>query len=117
MFGHNAGQFRHSISIEQRSTSVDSSGQQSTTWAPLVSTWAKIEPSTGSEQQAAGESRALISHTVTIRHKTVFDDPRVAAKCRINFKGRHLDIVNCTNIEERGRFDVLQCIEGLKYVG
>jgi SPP1 family predicted phage head-tail adaptor len=117
MFGHNAGQFRHHINIEQRSTSVDSSGQQSTIWATLVSTWAKIEPSTGSEQQVAGESRALISHTVTIRHKTVFDDAKVAAKCRINFKGRHLDIVNCTNIEERGRFDVLQCIEGLKYVG
>jgi SPP1 family predicted phage head-tail adaptor len=117
MFGNTAGQLRHSIKIEQRSTSVDAAGQQSIFWAEMASTWAKIEPSAGGEQSGVGESRAQISHVVTIRHQAVFDDPRVAAKCRINFKGRYLDILNCRNLEERGRWDVLECIEGLKYVG
>jgi len=117
MFGISAGQFRHPIKIEQRSTAVDAAGQQSIVWADLATTWAKVEPSAGSEQAGAGESRAQISHTVTIRHQAAFDDPRVASKCRINFKGRYLDIINCRNLEERGRFDILDCIEGLKYVG
>jgi SPP1 family predicted phage head-tail adaptor len=117
MFGNTAGQLRHSIKIEQRSTSVDAAGQQSIFWAEMSSAWAKIEPSAGGEQSGVGESRAQISHIVTIRHQAIFDDPRAAAKCRINFKGRYLDILNCRNLEERGRWDVLECIEGLKYVG
>ena len=115
MFGLCAGQFRHPVRIEQRSLSVDAVGQQLTSWTTLLTTWAKLEPSSGGEQEKAGESRARISHTVTIRHQGAFDDPRLAAKCRILFKGRYLDIVNCRNLEERGRFDVLDCIEGLKY--
>lgn len=115
MFGISPGQFRHQIKIEQRSLSVDAVGQQLTTWASLATAWAKVEPSAGSEQEVAGESRARISHMVTIRHQRAFDDPRAAAKCRILFKGRYLDIINCRNLEERGRFDVLDCIEGLKY--
>lgn len=117
MLGISAGAFRHQIKIEQRSTSFDSSGQQLTTWSPLLTTWGKIDPSSGSEQQTAGESRAVISHIVTMRHQAAFDDPRVAAKCRVYFKGRYLDIVSCRNLEERNRFDVLECVEGLKYVG
>ena len=115
MFGLNAGQFRHQVRIEQRSLSVDAVGQQLTTWTTLATTWAKVEPSAGNEQEVAGESRVRISHMVTLRHQSAFDDPRMAAKCRLHFKGRYLDIVNCRNLEERGRFDVLDCIEGLKY--
>ena len=116
MFGMAAGQLQKSIKIEQRSTSVDAAGQQSIAWADLCTTWAKIEPTSGREQSGAGASRAQISHIVTIRHQAAFDDPRMAAKCRINFKGRYLDIVNCRNLDERGRWDVLECVEGLKYV-
>ena len=115
MFGLNAGQFRHRIKIEQRSLSVDEVGQQLTTWSALATTWAKFEPGSGGEQETAGESRARISYTVTIRHQSAFDNPTVAAKCRILFRGRYLDIVNCRNLEERGRFDLLDCVEGLKY--
>ena len=117
MFANTSGQLRHSIKIEQRSTSVDAAGQQSIVWADLATTWAKIDPTGGGEQAGTGESRALISHVVTIRHLAAFDDSRQATKCRINFKGRTLDIVNCKNLEERGRWDVLDCVEGLKYVG
>lgn len=115
MLGIGAGQFQHQIRIEQRSLTVDAVGQQLTHWTTLATTWAKLEPSAGSEQETAGESRARISHMVTIRHQGAFDDPRVAAKCRILFRGRYLDIVNCRNLEERGRFDVLDCVEGMKY--
>jgi SPP1 family predicted phage head-tail adaptor len=115
MFGLTGGQFRHQIKIEHRSLAVDEVGQQLTTWTMLATTWAKVEVSTGGERQVAGESRALISHQVTIRHQTAFDDPKAAVKCRISFKGRYLDIVSCQNLEERGRFDVLQCTEGMKY--
>ena len=115
MFGLTGGQFRHTIRIEQRSLSVDAVGQQVTTWTTLATTWAKIEAISAAEREVAGESRALISHTVTMRHQAAFDDPKFAVKCRISYGGRYLDIVSCYNLEERGRFDVLQCTEGMKY--
>ena len=115
MFGLTGGQFRHQIKIERRSLVVDGVGQQLTSWTALATTWAKVEAISGGEQEVAGESRAMISHQVTIRHNAAFDDPKFAVKCRISFRGRYLDIVSCRNLEERGRFDVLECTEGMKY--
>ena len=115
MFGFAAGQLRHAVDIQQRSTTQDASGQQSVVWTSALSgvTWAKIEPYQAREQLAAGVEHAEISHKITMRHRAIFDDPKNAAKYRIVYAGRNFNILGCINLEERNRCDELLCSEGM----
>lgn len=112
MFGISAGQLRHQIDIQQRGVTVDDYGQQTTTWASVGRTWAKVEPYQAKEQMQADQYQASVSHRITIRHRVLFDDPQIAAAHRIVFKSRKFNITGCTNLEERGRWTVLECVEG-----
>lgn len=113
MFGLTAGQLRHQVDIQQRGTGVDSFGQQTATWTSVGLTWAKVEPLSGREQLAAGMVRAEVSHKITMRSRSIFNDPKVAAKYRIVYAGRYFNISASLNLEERGRWTVLECLEGL----
>ena len=113
MYSIEIGQLRHSFTIEQRSTTQDELGQQSTTWTPVATgVRAKIEPISGKEQIQAQQRQAEVTHKITIRHRAIFDDPQAAALYRIIFKGRKLNINVCTNLEERNIYTELICTEG-----
>jgi SPP1 family predicted phage head-tail adaptor len=113
MFDIRTGELRHVVSIEQRSSTQDAYGQQSTSWTEVAAgVRAKVEPYQAREQVQAQQYQAEISHRITLRHRPIFDDPQTAALYRLVYKGRRFNVNGSTNQEERNVYTVLLCTEG-----
>jgi SPP1 family predicted phage head-tail adaptor len=103
----NPGELRHLISIEQKTETRSPSGAITNDWTEFASVRAKVEPTTGRELFAGMEFAAQSDHIVTIRYL-----PGLTTAMRINFNGRYLDILNLSDIEERHRVIIMNCLEG-----
>ena len=99
---------RRRITIQSRTATLDSFGQQVTTWTNLVSCWASIEPLSGHELIAAQAVSSELSHTVTIQYRTT-----VTAAMRVLYQGRVLNIQSVTDPETAHVALQLLCSEGL----
>lgn len=109
-----AGQLRRQITIESRATSVDADyGGQSTTWSTTATVWADIQPLSGRELFAAQQFGSEVSHVITVRYQSMFDDPKAVAAMRVNYNGRYFNIHACINTDERNREVQLMASEGL----
>jgi SPP1 family predicted phage head-tail adaptor len=111
--GLRAGTLRHRITVQRRSSAVDSFGQQTTTWTTVATVWASIEPSGGKELMAAQSMAIDQPSTITIRWQPMFANPMAVAAMRILYGTRIFDIHASNNPEERNRVLVLLCSEGL----
>lgn len=103
-----AGLMRKRITIQQRATTVDSYGEQSSTWTDVKTVWASIDPATGSELYAAQSIRAEMTHAVKIRYLS-----GVTAKMRVKYGSRYFNVTAVRNVDERNREMQLMCVEGL----
>jgi SPP1 family predicted phage head-tail adaptor len=103
-----AGELRHQVVIEQRSSSVDSFGEQLTTWTTFATIYAAILPVSGRELIAAGVVDAEVSHRIIVRYLA-----GVTASMRVLFEGRYFEIKAVLNEAERDRMLTLLCAEGL----
>ena len=102
-----AGQLRHLITVEQKTTTPDGIGGGSEQWSTFAETWAAIWPVSASEtvknMQASGE----ITHRVRIR----FIDS-VTKDMRITYGSREFEIVQPPiNFEERNQYLDILCKE------
>ena len=111
--GLRAGTLRHRITLQRRSTSVDSFGAQSTSWVTAARVWASIEPSGGKELMAAQAMAIDQPATITIRWQPMFADPKTVAALRIIYGTRIFNIHSSNNPEARNRVLTLLCSEGL----
>jgi SPP1 family predicted phage head-tail adaptor len=111
--GMRAGTLRKRIAIQSRGTSVDSFGQQTTTWSTVATIWASIEPSGGKELMMAQAMNIDQASTITIRWQSLFADPKAVAAMRIVYGSRIFNIHSSANQEERNRVLVLIASEGL----
>ncbi len=93
-----AGTLRHRVTIERRSSGVDSVGQPVDTWTKSADVWASISPVTGNEFYIASGKRAEITHEIMLRHGVT-----LAPRDRILFDSRVFDVVSILNSEERNR--------------
>ena len=109
----NSGTLRHRITLQRRSTSVDSFGAQSTSWVTAAVVWASIESSAGKELMAAQAMAIDQPATITLRWQPMFADPKAVAALRILYGTRIFNIHSSNNPEERNRVLVLLCSEGL----
>ena len=96
------------ITVQSRSTALDSFGQQITTWTDVLSCWASIEPLSGSELIAAQAVSTELSHTVTIQYRTT-----VTAAMRVLYQARVFNIQSVTDPETAHVVLQLRCSEGL----
>lgn len=108
-----AGNLRKRITFQQRTTTVDSYGQQTTTWTDLITVWASIEALSARELLAAQAVQSEVSHKITVRYRAEFANPVAVAAMRITYNGRLFNIQGATNIDERNREIDLTCAEGL----
>ena len=99
---------RRRITVQSRASSLDSFGQQITTWTDLLSCWASIEPLSGSELIAAQAVSSELSHTVTILYRVT-----VTAAMRVIYQGRVLNIQSVTDPDTAHVALQLLCSEGL----
>lgn len=106
----NAGRLRHSITIEQKTPLVDELGdEQAFSWDSYCSRRASVQPLRGREYFAAAQEQTELSHKVILRADST--TLGITAAMRVNYGGRLLDIEAVININERGRWLELMCVE------
>lgn len=103
-----AGQLRKRVTIQQRSTSLDSLGGQSTTWTDVCTLWASVEPTGGKERDVGGAIRAESMFTITTRYYK-----GIVPKMRVMFDGNPYDVLNINDTDSRHRELVMTCAQGL----
>lgn len=107
-----AGQLRHAITVQRRTSTQDDYGQKVNTWSAVATVKADIRPVGGREQKAAMEMMAKLTHTVAVRFQTALVPPLEASAWRVLFGTRVLNIVNSRNLEEKNRWIIFECEEG-----
>lgn len=100
----NAGQLDQRVTVERLQQGQDEYGGPVTTWAPLFTTWAAVEPLTGREYFAA----AAVQSEVTTRLRLRFR-PGVSAADRVTHEGRVYDITSVIDFKSSNRELVLMC--------
>lgn len=112
-----AGDLRKRIELQQRSTAQDGFGQQLVTWTTLFTTWAQIEPVSGTQLDRARSIYNETSHRVTLRWRSQINDVRQVGSYRVVYAGRIFDVGASMNLDERNRTVVLLCAEGINQGG
>lgn len=108
-----AGMFRKSIRFQTRDVTVDSYGQQVTTWTDAFSTRASIEPLSARELFAAQAVQSEVSHRITVRYRSQLANPTAVAAMRVLYGTRVFNIVGALNINERHGIVEISATEGL----
>jgi SPP1 family predicted phage head-tail adaptor len=101
-----AGELRHSVIIQERSTTQNSFGEEPDTWADVATVRAAIKPIQGKEFVAAKQAQSETTHKVIMRYW-----PGLTAKHRLKFGSRILEIEMIRNIDERNHMYELRCVE------
>src|SRR3954471_23824903 len=102
-----AGQHRQVISIEQPTRTPDGFGETIVTWTTFAaSVRAKVEPIVGRELTQASQVQADHTDRVTIRYRE-----GIKPDMRIRHRGRTLNIVSMSDVEERTRRIEIICRE------
>ena len=77
------GRLDKRISIESRSATLDSYGQEINSWSVVGVVWANVKPVGGREKMKAMQIDSLLTHTVAIRFDKRFMPPRTVDAWRI----------------------------------
>ena len=103
-----AGLLCRRVVLQQRSSTLDSWGQQVLTWVDVVTAWALIEPLEGRELVTAQALRAETTHKVTNRYRA-----GITTAMRIVYQGRIFNILS--SLDDAMNHVMLQmlCSEGL----
>ena len=63
-----AGLLRHRVAIQNPATSVDNFGGRSASFSTAETVFASIDPVRGTELQNADQTKARITHKITMRY-------------------------------------------------
>ena len=108
-----AGTLGRRIKIQRPSTVKDSLGAPSRTWIDVATVWADIQPLSGREAVIASRISAELTHQITVRYQSIFDNPQLVAQYRVLYKSRIFNIHSAMNQEERNRVLILIASEGM----
>lgn len=97
-----AGQLDRPIVIEQATYTQDSIGQEIPTWRPWLTTYAKWEPTLGSERFQANGAHSIMGGKFTIRYKTGIDPTM-----RILFDGKIYAIKAIAELTRRQGLEIV----------
>lgn len=101
------GSLRHRVAIQTRTDVADGMGGKTSSWATVATVWAKIEPLSAREQFFAGKTDHRITHRITMRPRTITHAQRLV------FGARTFQIHGVRELEERNRWVVVDCEEGV----
>lgn len=105
-----AGMLRHLSTVqEEPSESIpDGTGGRTPDWTDVFTDYGNVAPLSGREGVFAAQLQAVTSHRVLYRWR-----PGIDAGMRIVFGSRVFNIRAAINVEERDRWLVLFCDEGV----
>jgi SPP1 family predicted phage head-tail adaptor len=100
------GQFTARLDLEAASPTPDGQGGATLSWSVAASLWARIEPTTFSFDETAGQMRGELSHRIWIRAR---DGMAEGMRFR---KGARLFLIRAVrDPDETGRYLVCLCEE------
>jgi SPP1 family predicted phage head-tail adaptor len=108
-----AGTLGRRIKIQRPSTVKDSLGAPSRTWIDVATVWADIQPLSGREAVIASRISAELSHQITVRYQSIFDNPQLVAQYRVLYRSRIFNIHSALNEDEKRVLVILLASEGL----
>ena len=108
-----SGDMRHRVTIQVPVITTGEIGGEVKSWQTVATVSAAITPTSGNERMAAAAIQSEVSHTIMIRWKSIFSDPKVVATMRIIYGTRIFNIHDSQNMEERNRIILLSASEGL----
>lgn len=97
------GWLRHRVVIEAPVAAADGAGGGTLSWAAVATVWALIEPVAGTERIVAGSHAGVVTHVVTIRHRS-----DIAGGMRVLFRGRAHRVLAAYDPDERRRYLALK---------
>jgi SPP1 family predicted phage head-tail adaptor len=108
-----AGNLSSVVTVQTRSSTVDSVGQQSTTWTDLFTDRADIRPMSGREMFAAQAVQSEVTHQITMRYRPEWGVGKTATSYRILYESRVFDIRAVLEQGMRSREVRIMASEGL----
>lgn len=114
----NPGRLREVVTIQARTVTKDTFGQQSSDWVDVLSDYpAAINGLMGRELLSAQAISAEVSHLIVVRFDLALADPVKVAAMRVLFDTngvtRIFNIRSSINVAERDRYINLYASEGL----
>lgn len=105
-----AGMLRHLVVIQEEpsESTPDGAGGRTPDWTDVFTDYGNVAPLSGRESVIAAQLTEVTSHRVLLRWR-----PDVNAGMRVKFGVRLLNIRSAINVEERDRWLVLFCDEGV----
>jgi SPP1 family predicted phage head-tail adaptor len=109
-----AGQLSHRIRIQLPTVAKDVLGAPTQTWSDMATVWADIQPISGREARIADRIAAVVSHQITVRHRSEFNDPKSVAQMRVLFRERVFSIHAALHVDEANVSVMLLASEGAR---
>lgn len=103
-----AGSMRDRVRIESRTAARDATGGAIETWTEVFTTWANVEPLTGSELQEAQKQWSEATYEIGIRYRSGLDSTMRAFHVDT---GLYYDIRAVIDVGSRRRKIQLMCRE------
>ena len=103
-----AGVLRNRITIQKKSVTRNSYGEEVITWVTHCQAWAQIEPLSGREFLEARQIQAEGMVRFTMRYQA-----GIAPEMRVLDGSEIFNIQSVIHVEERGREIQLMCVEQL----
>tara|TARA_R110002020_G_scaffold150991_4_gene327931 strand:- start:1454 stop:1771 length:318 start_codon:yes stop_codon:yes gene_type:complete len=90
-----AGMLRHRITVQNASLTINEMGERDASFSDGLSCWARVVPMKETELQDANQTKARITHKISVRYRT-----DITPTSRIKFGSRIFEIVQVLNREE-----------------
>lgn len=103
-----AGRLRHRVTIQSKTVTQNSYGEEVITWTDVDTVWASIEPLRGREFEELRRAGADLTTRIVMRYQA-----GIVPEMRATEGGHTYDILSVVNVEERDRELHLMCREVL----
>jgi SPP1 family predicted phage head-tail adaptor len=95
------GGLRHYLTLEQRTTALDTYGEDQITYVELGKVWGSVEAVSARERFESQQVKADISHKVIVRFSQVAESLR--PEDRITLGARTFEVISVMDTEGRSR--------------
>lgn len=102
-----AGRLRHRVTIQSKSVSRNTFGEEEITWEDVATVWGSVEPLRGREFMEGRQIQAEITHRIRVRYYPDGIEPEY----RVVYDSRYFDVMAVIEVEERHREMHLMCRE------
>lgn len=105
------------VTIQSATVTPDDAGGRDEVWVDSSTVWAVMEPMGGKEVFLSSQLQSRVDERITIRYQAALSDTTVAAKSRVKFGSRIMNIRFVKNLADdmktEGKvFQQLLCVDG-----